>query len=126
MSKLQTPEFPVTVFFIHEKRRIPFDTQLKCPECQYIYPNEKIKKHVCQILDNIKCKGCKHDYPNKAMKRHIYTYYKCKQYYEENENDKKELNKILKERKLNDLDEQPYPMECLCIRNIGKCHFCDL
>ena len=51
---------------------------------------------------------------------------KCKQYYEENEIDKKELNKILKERKLNDLDEEPHQMECLYIRKIGKCQFCYL
>ena len=120
MSTLETPEFPAMVFYIHEKRQTPFDTQLKCAECQYVYPNEKITKHMCHFLDNIKCKGCNHDYPNKAM------YYKCKQYYEENEIDKKELNKILKERKLNDLDEEPYPMKCLCIWNVGKCYFCDL
>ena len=126
MSKLQASEFPAKVFFINQTRRTSFDTELKCPECQYVYPNEKIKKHMCHILDYIRCKGCKHDYPNKAMKRHIFTYYKCKQYYEENENDKKELNKILKERKLNDLDEEPYPMKCLCIWNVRICHFCDL
>ena len=126
MSKLQASEFPAKVFFINQTRRTSFDTELKCPECQYVYPNEKIKKHMCHILDYIKCKGCKHDYPNKAMKRHIFTYYKCKQYYEENENDKKELNKILKERKLNDLDEEPHQVECLCIRKIGKCQFCYL
>ena len=126
MSMLQTPEFLSTVFFIHENRQTPIDTELKCPECQYLYPNEKIKKHMCQILDNIKCKGCNFDYPNNAIKRHLFTYYKCKQYYEENENDKKDLNKILKERKLDDLDEQPQPTLCHCIWNIGKCHFCYL
>ena len=120
MSTLETPEFLAMVFYIHEKRQTLFDTQLKCPECQYVYPNEKITKHMCHFLDNIKCKGCNHDYPNKA------TYYKCKQYYEENEIDKKELNKILKERKLNDLDEEPHQMQCLCIRKIGKCQFCYL
>ena len=60
------------------------------------------------------------------MKRHLLTYYKCKQYYEENESEKKELNKILKERKLDQLDEQPQPTKCLCIRKIGKCQFCYL
>ena len=124
MSNLQAPEFPAMVFFIRDNRRTSFDTEY--PECQYVYPNEKIKKHMCHILDYIKCKGCEHHYRNEAMKRHIFTYYKCKQYYEENENEKKELNKILKERKLNHLDEEPYPMKCFCIWNVGKCHFCDL
>ena len=55
---------------------------------------------MCPILDNIKCKGCEFDYPNDAMKRHLLTYYKCKQYYEENEVKKKELNKILKIKKI--------------------------
>ena len=54
---------------------------------------------MCPIFDNIK-QACKFDYPNNAMKRHLLTYYKCKQYYEENEVKKKELNKILKERKI--------------------------
>ena len=126
MSKLQAPEFPAMVFFITDNRRTSFDTEIKCPECQYIYPTEKIKKHMCHILDHIICKGCEQYYPNKSMKRHLFTYYKCKQHYEENENDKMELKKILKERKLNDLDEEPYPTKCLCIWNVGKCHFCDL
>ena len=126
MSNLQEPEFPAMVFFIRDNRRTSFDTETKCPECQYTYPTEKIKKHMCYILDHIKCKGCEHYYPNKSMKRHLFTYYKCKQHYEENENDKMELKKILKERKLNDLDEEPYPIKCLCIWNVGKCHFCDL
>ena len=126
MSKLQVPESPAMVFFITDNRRTSFDTEIKCPECQYIYPTEKIKKHMCHILDHIICKGCEQYYPNKSMKRHLFTYYKCKQHYEENENDKMELKKILKERKLNDLDEEPYPTKCLCIWNVGKCHFCDL
>ena len=126
MSKFQVPESPAMVFFITDNRRTSFDTELKCPECRYIYLNEKIKKHMCHILDHIICKGCEQYYPNKSMKRHLFTYYKCKQHYEENENDKMELKKILKERKLNDLDEEPYPTKCLCIWNVGKCHFCDL
>ena len=126
MSNLQEPEFPAMVFFIRDNRPTSFDTELKCPECRYIYPNEKIKKHMCHILDHIICKGCEQYYPNKSMKRHLFTYYKCKQHYEENKNDKMELKKILKERKLNDLDEEPYPTKCLCIWNVGKCHFCDL
>ena len=39
---------------------------------------------------------------------------------------KKEKNKILKERKLDQLDEQPQPTECLCIRKIVRCQFCYL
>ena len=89
MSKLQSSEFPATIFFIHENRQTTFDTKLKCPECYYVYLNEKIKRHMCPILDNINCKACKFDYPNNAMKRHLLTYYKCKQYHEENESEKK-------------------------------------
>ena len=44
----------------------------------------------------------------------------------ENESEKKELNKILKERKLDQLDEQPQPTECLCIRKIGNLLFVNL
>ena len=64
MSNLQEPEFPAMVFFIRDNRRTS-DTE--CPECQYVYPNEKIKKHMCDILDYIKCKGCEHHYPNEAI-----------------------------------------------------------
>ena len=73
MSNLQAPEFPAMVFFIRDNRRTSFDTE--CPECQYVYPNEKIKKHMCDILDYIKCKGCKHHYRNEAMKRHIRLFF---------------------------------------------------
>ena len=89
MRKLQSSEFLATIFFIHENWQTTFDTKLKCPECYYVYLNEKIKRHMCPILDNINCKACKFDYPNNAMKRHLLTYYKCKQYYEENESEKK-------------------------------------
>ena len=68
MSKLQVPESPAMVFFITDNRRTSFDTEIKCPECQYIYPTEKIKKHMCHILDHIICKGCEQYYPNKLMK----------------------------------------------------------
>ena len=66
---------------------------------------------MCRIYDNIKCKGC---------------ISQIQEYYEENESDKKELNKILKERNLGELEEQPQPTQCLCIRIIGKCQFCYL
>ena len=89
MSKLQSSEFPATIFFIHENRQTTFDIKLKCLECYYVYPNEKIKRHMCPILDNIKCKRWEFDYPNNAIKRHLLMYYKCKQYYEENESEKK-------------------------------------
>ena len=67
MSKLQSSKFPATIFFIHENRQTTFDIKLKCLECYYVYPNEKIKRHMCPILDNIKCKGFEFDYPNDAM-----------------------------------------------------------
>ena len=44
----------------------------------------------------IKCKGCHQEYPNNSIKRHLFTYYKCHQYYEQNENHKMELDQILK------------------------------
>ena len=126
MSKLHQSEIPATVFLIHKLTSSPIFDKLKCPGCQYEYPNEEIKRHLCPIFDNIKCKGCQLEYPNKAIKRHVFTYYKCKQYYEQNENDKKELNQILREKNLDDLDELPKPIHCFCIRNIGICGNCEL
>ena len=126
MSKLHQSEIPATVFLIRKSIPSPIFDKLKCPGCQYEYPNEAITRHSCPIFDNIKCKGCHFEYPNKAIKRHVFTYYKCKKYYEENENDKMELNQILKERNLDGLNELPKPIHCFCIRSIGKCVACEL
>ena len=119
-------ELPATVYLISKLTPSPIEDNWKCPGCQYEYPNDAIKKHYCPIFDNVKCEGCRFVFPKKAIKRHVFTYYKCKQYYEENENSKKDLNQILKERKLNDLDELPKPINCFCIRNVGKCLSCDM
>jgi len=126
MSKLQVPESPAMFFSSLTIGELHLILKLNALNANTFIRLKKIKKHMCHILDHIICKGCEQYYPNKLMKRHLFTYYKCKQHYEENENDKMELKKILKERKLNDLDEEPYPMKCLCIWNVGKCHFCDL
>ena len=126
MNTLHQAEFPAQVFLIREMIPSPIKDELKCPGCEYEYPNESIKKHLCPIFDKIKCKKCQFEFPKKAMKRHIFTYYKCKQYYEQNGSEKKELNNILRERNLADLDEVPQPIHCLCIKNVGKCCSCDM
>ena len=74
----------------------------------------------------IKCKGCHHEYPNNSIKRHLFTYYKCHQYYEQNENHKMELDQILKLRNLDALNKLPKPNHCFCIKNFGKCYTCEL
>ena len=126
MSKVYQSEFPATLFLIKKIMPSPIDEKLKCAGCKYEYPNDKIKRHVCPIFDNLKCKGCQFVFPDKAIKRHVFTYYKCKKYYEENENEKKELNQALNERKLDDLEKFPKPVDCFCVRNIGKCYSCDM
>ena len=126
MNMLHQVEFPAKVFLISEITQSPINDELKCPGCDYEYPNDSIKIHLCPIYDKIKCKECLFEFPKKAIKRHIFTYYKCKQYYEQNEREKKELNDILKEGNLADLDELPQPIHCLCIKNIGKCYSCDM
>ena len=46
----------------------------------------------------IKCQECLYEYPDTAMKRHLKTYYKCNQYYSNNEEEKKKLDRLLNER----------------------------
>ena len=79
-----------------------------------------------RLDSKIKCKGCHYEYPTRAIKRHLFTYYKCNQYYEQNKNDKKELDQILKLRNLDDLNKLPKPEHCFCIKNFGKCYTCEL
>ena len=74
----------------------------------------------------IRCKGCHQEYPNNSIKRHLFTYYKCHQYYEQNENHKMELDQILKLRNLDALNKLPKPNHCFCIKNFGKCYTCEL
>ena len=126
MSNFHPTEFPATVYLISKQLSSPIEDNQKCPGCQYEYPNDTIKKHFCPVFDNVKCEKCQFVFPKKAIKRHLFTYYQCKKYYEVNEDEKKELNKILKDRKLDDLDKLPKPSDCFCIRNVEKCHFCDL
>ena len=126
MNMLHQAEFPAKVFLISEITPSPINDELKCPGCDYEYPNDSIKIHLCPIYDKIKCKECLFEFPKKAIKRHIFTYYNCKQYYEQNESEKKELNAILKERDLADLDELPQPIHCLCIKNTEKCYSCNV
>ena len=126
MNNLHQEEYPATVFLKHKVMPRPSNNNLKCPGCHYEYPNDAIKRHICPIFNNTRCKGCHFVFPNKAMKRHLFTYYKCKQFYEQNNSKKKELNDTLKERNLADLDELPQPIHCLCIKNIRKCQSCDL
>ena len=126
MNTLHQAEFSAKVFLIREITPIPINDELKCQGCGYEYPNDSIRRHLCPTFDKIKCKECQFDFPNKAMKRHIFTYYKCKQFYEQNASKKKELDNILKERNLAGLDELPQPIHCICIKNIGKCCSCDV
>ena len=80
----------------------------------------------------IKCKGCQYEYPNEAIKRHLFTYYKCNEYYQRNSEFKTELDKILKERNLEDTSKIPkpnhnQPMDCRCISNYTEiCYNCEL
>ena len=46
----------------------------------------------------IKCLECLNEYPDTAMNRHLKTYYKCNQYYSNNEEEKKKLDRLLNER----------------------------
>ena len=80
----------------------------------------------------IKCKGCQYEYPNEAIMRHLFTYYKCNEYYQKNPEFKKELDKILKERNLEDTSKIPkpqhnLPMDCRCVSNNTEiCYNCEL
>ena len=61
----------------------------------------------------IECKGCQYEYPNGAIKKHLFTYYKCNEYYQKNPEFKKALDKILKERNLEDTSKIPKPQHNL-------------
>ena len=80
----------------------------------------------------IKCKGCQYEYPNDAIKKHLFTYYKCNEFYQKNPEFNKELDKILKERNLEDTSKIPkpnhnLPMDCRCKSNYtGICYNCEL
>ena len=80
----------------------------------------------------IKCKGCQYEYPNDAIKKHLFTYYKCNEIYQKNPEFNKELDKILKERNLEDTSKIPkpnhnLPMDCRCKSNYtGICYNCEL
>ena len=126
MSELHRPEIPATIFFVEKLLACPDDEKLKCAGCHYEYPNDRIRKHICPVFDNVKCFGCKFVFPVKAIKRHVYTYYQCKKYYEENENEKRNLNHVLNERNFDDLDKFPLPKDCFCVRNVGKCLSCEM
>ena len=80
----------------------------------------------------IECKGCQYEYPNGAIKKHLFTYYKCNEYYQKNPEFKNELDKILKERNLEDTSKIPkpnhnQPLDCRCILNCTEiCYNCKL
>ena len=126
MSELHQLEIPATVFYVEKLFAHPIDEKSKCAGCHYEYPNDRIKRHICPFFDNVKCTGCKFVFPVKAIKRHVYTYYRCKKHYEENENEKRKLNQVLNERKLDDLDKFPQPNDCFCVKNVGKCLSCEM
>ena len=79
----------------------------------------------------IKCQECLYEYPDTAMKRHLKTYYKCNQYYTNNEEEKKKLDRLLNERNNPDNNISTKPKEKtrnsdIFSKNVyRKCNFCE-